>query len=135
MGRPAVRRLDVLEKCVKTIGFRNWWRKVQEGEQWRAEVEKAKIHDRLWRPEIRNNSFLISVSLATSVAFFIPLFSISLSPFPYHVFLQRRNQTLYVKVAPFSQLWYISPKFWTHIFFLVRYVGVLSEIYIYQVKV
>jgi len=37
--------LDAAEKCLKTMAFRNCRRKLQDGEQWKEEVEKTKIHD------------------------------------------------------------------------------------------
>jgi hypothetical protein len=43
-GRPAVRWLDSVEEDLKTTGVRNWRRKTQDRDQWRATVKEAKIH-------------------------------------------------------------------------------------------
>jgi hypothetical protein len=47
IGRPAVRWLDSAEEDLKTLGVRNWRRKSQDPDQWRAVVKEAKIRQGL----------------------------------------------------------------------------------------
>jgi hypothetical protein len=44
VGKPAVRRLDSIEGDVKIMVVRNWRRKTQDRDQWRAIAEEAKVH-------------------------------------------------------------------------------------------
>jgi hypothetical protein len=44
VGRPAIRWLDSADGDLKTTGFRNWRRKSQDRDQWRAIVKEAKVH-------------------------------------------------------------------------------------------
>jgi hypothetical protein len=49
IGLPSIRRLNPAEGNLKIRGFRNWRRKSQGRDQWRAIVEDAKFRDGLWR--------------------------------------------------------------------------------------
>jgi hypothetical protein len=44
VGRPAVRWLDSIEEDIKIMGVRNWRRKTQDRDRWRAIVEETKVH-------------------------------------------------------------------------------------------
>jgi hypothetical protein len=44
VGAPAIRWLDSIEEDLKIIGVRNWRRRTQDRDQWRAIVEEAKVH-------------------------------------------------------------------------------------------
>jgi hypothetical protein len=45
VGTPLIRWLDSVEDDLKIMGFRNWRRKSQDQDQWRAVVEETKVHD------------------------------------------------------------------------------------------
>jgi hypothetical protein len=44
VGRPVIRWLNAIQEDVKIMGVRNWRRKTQDRDQWRAIVEEAKVH-------------------------------------------------------------------------------------------
>jgi hypothetical protein len=44
VGRPAIGWLDSIEEDLKIMGIRNWKRRTQDRDQWRAIVEEAKFH-------------------------------------------------------------------------------------------
>jgi hypothetical protein len=41
---PAIGWMDLVEEDLKTMGVRNWRRKSQDLDQWRAIVEDTKVH-------------------------------------------------------------------------------------------
>jgi hypothetical protein len=44
VGRPAIRWLDSAEEDLKRMDVRNWRRKSQDRDQWRAIVKEAEVH-------------------------------------------------------------------------------------------
>jgi hypothetical protein len=44
VGRPAIRWLGSIKEDLNIVGIRNWRRKTQDWDQWRATVEEAKVH-------------------------------------------------------------------------------------------
>ena len=43
LGITKVRWLETVEGELKKMGVRNWWRKEQDREQWRAILEEAEV--------------------------------------------------------------------------------------------
>jgi hypothetical protein len=42
IGRPRTRWLDDVEAYIRKMGFREWWRKVEDISEWRKLVKEAK---------------------------------------------------------------------------------------------
>jgi hypothetical protein len=47
VGKPKLRWLESVEEDLKNMDLRNWRRKSQDREQWRAILEEAKLHQEL----------------------------------------------------------------------------------------
>jgi len=47
VGKPKLRWLESAEEDLKNMDLRNWIRKSQDREQWRAILEDAKVHQEL----------------------------------------------------------------------------------------
>jgi hypothetical protein len=48
VGRPAIRWLDSIEEDLKIMDVRNWRRKTQDRDQWRAIMEEAKAEEAMF---------------------------------------------------------------------------------------
>jgi hypothetical protein len=47
IGKPKLRWLDSVEENLKNMDVKNWRRKSQDREQWRAILEETKVHQGL----------------------------------------------------------------------------------------